>query len=141
MIKKRKKFTRGFTLIELIVAISILGILSISVISLFSNSINANRRSNLKTKAVTAAQNKIEQLRNEEFSNIKNYHNQTFSVNEIAGSGIIELLPNDWNKNGLIEDYEENLLKLKITVFWNQNKKNEQLSLATYIAKNGINKR
>lgn len=139
---KKKNITgKGFTLIELIVAISILGILSISVISLFSNSINTNRRSSLKSKAIVAAENKIEQLRIEDFSSIINYDDQTFAVSEIGGSGKIEIITKDWNENGIVENFEEELVIAKVTISWRQDKKNEKISLATYIAKNGINKR
>jgi prepilin-type N-terminal cleavage/methylation domain-containing protein len=144
MIKKTKKKitpSKGFTLIEVIVTVSILGIISISVISLFTNSINANRRSALKTKAITAAQNKIESIRNEDFANILEYNDQVFSVNEIAGNGKVEILTTDWNENSVLEDYEEELITVKITVWWNQNNKKEEIWLATHIAKNGINKR
>jgi prepilin-type N-terminal cleavage/methylation domain-containing protein len=143
MIKSKKNHISniGFTLIEVIVAISVLGILSISVISLFTNSINANRRSSLKSKAIVAAQNKIEQLRIEDFSNLINYDGQVFTVDEIGGSGKIEILSKDWDENGTVEEYEEELAVAKITISWTRDKKNEEISLATYIAKNGINKR
>ncbi len=54
---------RGLTLIEALVALAILGVAAVAIMPAFLTQVDANRRSEPRAGAVTAAQQVVEQLR------------------------------------------------------------------------------
>jgi general secretion pathway protein I len=97
--------TAGFTLIEVIVAITIIGISLVMIMQLFSGGLRASRASCDYTRAVVHAKNKMEEL----------------SLNPVPASGTFE---DGFSWETDVEPYEESeenrfaLLKLKVVVSW-----------------------
>ncbi len=95
----------GFTLIEVIVAIAILGISLVMIMQLFSGALRASRASCDYTRAIVHAKDKMEEL----------------SVVPVQGSGEFE---DGFKWESGIQPYKEledsafNLLKIKVKVSW-----------------------
>lgn len=116
----------GFTLIEVIIAITIMSISLVMVMQLFSGSLRASRVSCDYTRAVVHAKDKMEEL----------------SVDPVGGSGEFEdgfrweseVGPYE-DINTELEDTGYNILKIKVKVIWsnigNQEKSIELVSLKT----------
>jgi general secretion pathway protein I len=121
----------AFTLIEVIVAIAILGITLVMIMQLFSGGLRASRASCDYTRAVVHAKDKMEEL----------------SFDPVSASGEFEdgfkweaeVEPLEELKEKL-EDSNYNLLKIKVKVSWsnvlNQQKFVELVSLRTKEVKN-----
>ncbi|MCD5401096.1 prepilin-type N-terminal cleavage/methylation domain-containing protein [candidate division NPL-UPA2 bacterium] len=62
-----EKHPRGFTLIEILVALAILGVVLVPLLSLFLQGARANRRAGMKTEAVVIAQGQMEGLKAQGF--------------------------------------------------------------------------
>jgi general secretion pathway protein I len=99
------KGTYGFTLIEVIVAMAIVGISLVMIMQLFSGGLRASRTSCDYTRAVVHAKNTMEEL----------------SYDPVPGSGNFD---DGFNWMTEIEPYEEseesgyNLFKLKVIISW-----------------------
>jgi general secretion pathway protein I len=96
---------RGFTLIEVIVAMLILGITLVMIMQLFSGGLKASRTSCDYTRAVLHAKDKMEEL----------------SVFQVQDSGEFE---DGYQWESMVETYKEiegvtsKLLKLSVKVYW-----------------------
>lgn len=113
----------GFTLIEVIVALSILSISLVIVMQLFSGSLRASRASCDYTRAVIHAKDKMEEL----------------SVEPVQGSGEFE---DGFTWESVVQPYEElnmeleesdyNMLKIKVKVSWfNRPQKQKSVELVS----------
>lgn len=96
---------RGFTLVEVIVAIAIVGISLVLIMQLFSRGLRASRASCDYTRAVVHAKDKMEEL----------------MATPVEGSGEFE---DGFRWETEVEPYKEleeigsNLLKIKVKVSW-----------------------
>jgi general secretion pathway protein I len=99
------KGNSGFTLIEVIVAFSIVSISFVMIMQLFSGGLRASRTSCDYTRAVVHAKNVMEEL----------------SFDPVAGSGSFV---DGYNWQTVLEPYEEpedssfKLMKLKVIISW-----------------------
>jgi prepilin-type N-terminal cleavage/methylation domain-containing protein len=102
---------RGFTLIELMAAVTILAIVIAPTLGLFSASFKNNRAAKEKTVAVALAQAKIEEL--------KAVHYQELSA--LEGEPIEEIPVEEGSKYSRrteIAQLEPKLLEINVTVYW-----------------------
>ena len=74
--KKRKLNNRGFSLVEVLVAIVILAIISLPVLSTFSNAARINARARRTENANTAINNIIEEAKTMSLENLVNRQGQ-----------------------------------------------------------------
>jgi general secretion pathway protein I len=101
----KNKETHGFTLVEVIVAMAIVGISLVMILQLFSGGLRASRTSCDYTRAVVHAKNTMEEL----------------SYDPVPGSGNFD---DGFNWRTEIEPYEESeesgfkLLKLIVIISW-----------------------
>jgi general secretion pathway protein I len=101
----KNKGTDGFTLIEVIVAIAIVGVSLVMIMQLFSGGLRASRTSCDYTRAVVHAKNAMEEL----------------SYTMETGSGNLD---DGYNWHTVIEPYMEpeesqfKLMKLKVIITW-----------------------
>ena len=76
--KKRKLNNRGFSLVEVLVAIVILAIISLPVLSTFSNAARINARARRTENANTAINNIIEEAKTMSLENLVNRQGQYY---------------------------------------------------------------
>lgn len=69
---------KGFTLIEVIIAISIISIISLALFRVINSAIKNNSKNEIDIHSLNVAQSEMEQLR----SNIKENHNVEISIND-----------------------------------------------------------
>lgn len=104
---------QGFTLIELIAAVTILAIIIAPVLGLFSASFKNNRTAKEKTVAVALAQAKMEEL--------KAMHYQELLA--VAGEAMEEVLLEEglkYTRFTEIHEKEPKLLEIKVVVYWDK---------------------
>lgn len=73
------KNTNGFTLVELIVAIAIIGVMASGITGLYIAIDNTQRKTRLLETATRAGEKKIEELRNNHYNSLPNDDTITFT--------------------------------------------------------------
>ncbi len=85
-----KKKTKGFTLIEVVLAIAIVGIALLGLAQLFTYSVLVNSRSERMTNATFLAQQRIEFLRNISTTELSSIVSPTDEQLDLNSDGIID---------------------------------------------------
>lgn len=125
---------RGFTIIEMIITIALMGALVSGIFPLFTKGIALNKKAKNKLIAYQRAQKEIETLRGTNFDSISN---SNFSVGELPmGSGQITV-DGDFDNDGGDDEIKEVL----VTINWQEENATKNVALTTYIAQHGLNKR
>ncbi len=87
---KNKKKTKGFTLVEVVLAIAIVGIALLGLAQLFTYSVLVNSRSERMTNATFLAQQRIEFLRNISTTELSSIVSPTDEQLDLNSDGIID---------------------------------------------------
>ena len=117
-----KNQNRGFTLIEVIIALVLIGVLAISFSALFTLNLRGGRSSEETLKATERASSIIEYLK-EDPSYLNQITTEETEVDDIFSDQIINDLP---FPNNHIEDiiykdvYEENIYRITVEVKWEE---------------------
>ncbi|MDD5556948.1 MAG: type II secretion system protein [bacterium] len=120
----------GFTLIEVLIAIIILGISFGALAAAFSTGLMGVRAARETSTAVHAAQQEIENMRNMSFSAIQT---RLFTVPSINGAGTV---------TSQLEGGTTDLKKVAVNVSWvSGGRRPMSVSMATYFTRNGINRK
>ncbi|HHY13460.1 MAG TPA: type II secretion system protein [Thermoanaerobacterales bacterium] len=120
MINLQIKNEKGFTLIELILAVAILAIIITPMFGLFSETFNNNRIAKGKTEAVALAQSKIEELKTLDFN----------ELSVMVGNPQEEIPISEYpkfNRSVNVSVEEPGLLNIQVKVYWG----NGEISLFT----------
>jgi prepilin-type N-terminal cleavage/methylation domain-containing protein len=117
------KNNRGFTLIEIILAIAIVGILGVSVMAYFGNSARFIRDTDVREQAVLISQQEMEFAKAEGYDGIDSY-----TANEYPTDGAYP----EYDVNITVNDVSGQFGLKKITV--NTTWENSSVSLESYIA-------
>jgi len=128
---KKIKNQNGYTIVELLLVMIILGIIASSLIPLFFSSISSNKASKNKLYAYEAAHAEVEEMRGKNFEDLAYY--DFFISNLPTATGSVNI---DDNIDGQRRD---NIVKATVKVEWNFKGKDEKVVLETFIAKKGIN--
>lgn len=134
IIQNQKNPEKGFSLIEVLIAVFILGIVSITLISVFIYGFNIVYRTRQVTLATQIAQEEVELVRNLNYDDIlllgSTYNHDSLSelVNG-AGELTIESGPGD------------DIKKLTISVTWVYRGTNLRKDIVTFITREGVNKK
>lgn len=111
---------RGFSLIEIVIAIFVASAIFSAAIPLIFNTITANRASRLRLNAYEAAQKEIESIKNQD---ITTFNSKSFTPSGIpGGQGMLTI-------NKQFPD----LADVKSNVTWNFKGKAESVEVRTYI--------
>jgi len=108
----RKKQVKGFTLAELLLAVSILAFVLTGLLLTFISCLTLNETTKNLTFAINSAQDRLEEIRDYTFSQIHNdYNGHTFEIPEIPGNsrGVVE-----------VDNSNPDLLKITVIVCWRQ---------------------
>ena len=75
---------RGFTLVEVLLSVSILGIIFLSILALFNNTYDYTKRNESKTVGINVARNVLNYIENQDFKTIKGaYFENSPSTTEV----------------------------------------------------------
>jgi type II secretory pathway pseudopilin PulG len=105
------KYKHGFTLLELMISVSVLIVALVGILGVFAHLVSLNENSSKLTLAVAACQGKLEEMRNSNFTTLYTTYNGTsfnpngFSSGEAKGAISIN------NSN-------PNLLQVYVSVSW-----------------------
>ncbi len=134
MIQNQNKSQEGFSLIEVLIAIFILGIVSITLISVFIYGFNVVYRTRQVTLATQIAQEEVELIRNLNYDDIL-LLGSTFSHDSlsefVSGAGALSI------EDGPGDDIK----KLTVSVTWDYQGTNMRKDVVTYITREGVNKK
>ncbi|MFC2168117.1 prepilin-type N-terminal cleavage/methylation domain-containing protein [Acidobacteriota bacterium] len=134
MIQNQEDPQRGFSLIEVLLAIFILGIVSITLISVFIYGFNVVFKTRQVTLATQIAQEQVELVRNLNYNEIlllgSSYSHDSLS-DLVNGTGTQAI------ENGPGDDIK----KLTISVTWDFRGANLRKDIVTFVTREGVNKK
>lgn len=141
----RKGKSGGFSLIEVLITIFILGVVCITLISVFIYGYNLIQKTKKVAMATEIAQAEVERYRNTPYATIKALATGTALplatesqalldapeyFNDGAGSATFESVPGG----------DENIRKLTVQITWMFRGQQQEKNVVTYIASTGINR-
>ncbi len=133
---KKHQFTindvSGFTLVELIITISIIGIASIGIASLFYTTQYTQQQSRYIDAATRAAQRQVEILRNNSYNNLQAGQTINFTA-DLPSS-----LPNTKSGTVVVTEPSDGLKRVDVTVSFTQNGRSQNVKLSSLIGVIGI---
>ena len=116
---------RGFSYIEVVMAVTIAAVILSAVLPLIFSTITKNRDTRLRLIAYEAASSEIEKLRETKISSLVAPNHIPFDVPEIPGS------TGDVYVTKPLGD--QNIAQVDVTINWSFNKRNLKTELATYL--------
>lgn len=122
--RKNNRADKGFTLLEIAVAVAILGIVVASLVGLFVQSLFASKFSKEVTAATLLAQEKIEEIKSLSFEELQKDEGLTEETVEVSGIEFILCQK--------IEKVNDVLMKISVEV---RTKNNNGLRIVTYSGK------
>jgi prepilin-type N-terminal cleavage/methylation domain-containing protein len=132
MKRAEKKINQsGFTLVELLVTIAIIGIAGIGIASLFYSVQYTQRQSMNHDKATRAAQRQIEILRNTSYNNLPNGETITFT-NDLPE------LPGDKSGTVQVSEASPGVKRVDVNVTYYDNSKKREINMSSLIGVIGI---
>jgi len=133
-IQNQKNSQKGFSLIEVLIAVFILGIVSVTLISVFIYGFNVVFKTRQVTIATQIAQEEVELVRNMNYDDIlllgSTYSHDNLS-DLVNGAGVLSL------ESGPGDDIK----KLTVSVTWDYQGTNMRKDVVTFIAREGVNKK
>lgn len=123
---------RGFSLLELIIAIAVLAIGLVGVLQIFPVGLRASYRSGMVTKAAFLAQNKMEEVKMAGFDAITALPPK-ISLAGTEGDFEWEIFIDEPDLDGL--ESSENLKKVTVTISWVERNRTRTKDFVTYITK------
>lgn len=122
----------GFTLVELITAVVVLGIIGASVTGLFLNIQQTQIATNYLESATRAAQREIESLRNSNYNNLTPGSTLSFT-NSLPGD-----LPNDRTGTVAVSEPTPGVRRVDVTVTYTHEDRLRTVALSSLIGVIGI---
>jgi len=121
--KKKKQNDRGFTLIEIIVAVFMLTIALLSLVSVTVIVIKGNAFSKTMTAATTLARDKMEELKNTDYSSV-------------TSSASTETVQNMYQRSWTVttDSPAANMKTVVVTVNWSWNGQTRNVTLQSIIS-------
>ncbi|MFC2167185.1 prepilin-type N-terminal cleavage/methylation domain-containing protein [Acidobacteriota bacterium] len=133
-IQNQKNPEKGFSLIEVLIAVFILGIVSMTLISVFIYGFNVVYRTKQVSLATQIAQEEVELVRNLGYDDIlllgSTYNHDSLSE-LVNGAGAISV------EDGPGDDIK----KLTVSVTWDYRGSNLRKDVVTFITREGVNKK
>ncbi|MBU3910996.1 MAG: prepilin-type N-terminal cleavage/methylation domain-containing protein [Candidatus Omnitrophica bacterium] len=123
---------RGFSLLELIIAIGVLAVGLVGVLQIFPVGLRASQRAGMITKAAFLAQNKIEEIKMTGFDSITALPPKIPLAGE-DNDFEWEIAINELDLNGL--DNNDDIRKVTVTVSWLDRSKKMSKDFITYVAR------
>jgi len=122
VIKMTKIRNRGFTLIEVLIAIAVLAIALLALVSVTVSVINSNMFSRMTTTAITLAADKVEELKNIPYANLTSGGPQNLTEGNYTYTRKWQVLPDTGMKT------------ITVTVTWRWRGQSHIASLSTILS-------
>ncbi len=141
----RKGGEEGFSLIEVLITIFILGVVCITLISVFIYGFNLLQKTKKVAMATEIAQAEVERYRNTPYATIKDLATGTalpLSTESQTLLGTPEFF-NTGQGSATFESVvggDENIRKLTVQITWMYRGQQQEKNVVTYIASTGINR-
>lgn len=123
---------RGFTIVELLVAIIIIGITVASISSLFISIQSVQRKTSYLDSATRAAQRQVESLRNDNYGSLSNGQTINFT-SELPTS-----LPSNRSGTVTVSEPSADIKRVDVTVSYTDGGKQQIIKLSSLIGVIGI---
>lgn len=124
--------TRGFTLVELIVAIALIGLMASGITSLYIAIEKTQRKTKLLETATRAGEKKIEELRNNHYNSLQNNTTITFT-DELPGS-----LPSPRSGTASISEPIAGIKRVDLDITYKDGASSRKVELSSLIGVLGI---
>ena len=121
---KPQNKSAGFTLLEVLVALSLLGIAVISVMQLFSANLKSISASEDHVSGALAAQSKMREVLSEEELSERSWNGITDNGYRFEVS-ILKSLPER------VEELQVRMVEITVTVYWSQGTRERSMTLRT----------
>lgn len=131
MLSKMRKSGKasGFTLLEVLIAVMIIGVGFMAAASMQGTSVSGNSRSAYMTAATYLAEDKLEELRNTDYMAITQAGSPENNIDELGAAGGI--YSRSWT---VVNDSPGLLMKtVAVTVNWNERGASHTLTMYTVI--------
>lgn len=128
----KKINNQGFTIVEFIITISILGIASIGIASLFYTSQYTQKQSRYIDAATRAAQREVETLRNSSYNNLQDGQTINFTTD------LPDSLPKSKSGVAVISEPSDGLKRVDVTVSFTESGRTQNVKLSSLIGLIGI---
>ena len=122
--RNRQRDQKGFTLLEFLIAVMILSVGLLGMASLTGAMINFNRTAYNSTKAVTLAEEKMEELRN------LNYQSLTSLSSSYDSDSIFT---RTWTLTADVPD--DNMTTIEVTVTWSWKGNSKSISIKSIVGR------
>jgi prepilin-type N-terminal cleavage/methylation domain-containing protein len=145
LMRRRTKKEGGFSLIEVLITIFILGVVCITLISVFIYGFNLLQKTKKVAVATEVAQEEVERYRNMQYSVIKALATGTSLDLSTEGQAILGNPVNFINGQGsatldTVVGGDDNIRKLTVQITWIYRAQPQEKNVVTYIASSGINR-
>lgn len=128
---KNRQSTFGFTIIEIVLLLAVVGIFISGIIPLYLNVVTVNKSAQYYSTAYKILDSKIEEYRNSDFNSLTTQNN--INIPELPPVGRADLIVT----SDIDGAPQADIKKLDLTITWTFKKQN-QVRIVTYVAKNGL---
>jgi prepilin-type N-terminal cleavage/methylation domain-containing protein len=132
--KKRRKMDQGFSLIEVIIAMTVLGIMSMTMIGVLVHGFNLLSRTKQTALATQICQEQVELIRNKPFNSIVSL-GTTYTNDKLAS------LLNGQGTQAIESSVGVDIRKLTVSVSWSFRGQTWRKDVVTLITRSGIDKK
>ncbi len=144
-LRVRERDKRGFSLIEVLITIFILGTVCITLVSVFIYGFNLLQKTKKVAMATEIAQGEVERYRNTPYATIQALAVGTplpLSTESQALLGTSEYFMNGQGSATFeaVPGGDENIRKLTVQIRWIYRSRQQEKNVVTYIASTGINR-
>ncbi len=122
----------GFTLVELLITITVMGIIGIGIAGLFYSVQYTQRQSLYHDSATRAAQRQVEILRNSSYNNLVNGQPITFT------SDLPDILPGNKSGTVLVSEPNPGVKRVDVTVTYYDSGRQRQVKVSSLIGVIGL---